>query len=507
VAFSGVTERGSASERVSDASLGGSPSAAITVDKIAFVVLAFDNLTAADGDTTDNDTLTDTDGHTWNKVFEYTGSAGGAAADGVTNSLWWVKVTSEIGTGDTITFGTVASTTAKVMGFFEVTVGAGNTVQVADRASQALGGVGSVSPSVALSGLASKEYLLIGIVAREQEVLTWTEDTDYTNVFAAEGISSGPTGGATTNVVIHVGYRIATLTGDTFAPSLAEQTDIATTLVAFEEVADGGGGVAQQIAQAVETDLAQPISALKTQAVGLSAETDLAQGVTALKPFALGLAAETDSANPTFSRLTSPWTEPVEVRTFAGIDLVVETDSAFPVAGTQEFFAGQALEASEALEVTIRRGFNIGLPAETDVAQPTSHSFAQSVGQPVESDQAIAVSGRVGFDIGLVTESDAAQVLVVVFAVYRFTPPAGSDIRQLERRKPFFYYNIGNPRSVLIEGGVVSAVFGPDMGRILAADSGSGYANRSVFLGGRTWTITKAEKVILEAAGYTVVEE
>jgi len=63
------------------------------------------------------------------------------------------------------------------------------------------------------------------------------------------------------------------------------------------------------------------------------------------------------------------------------------------------------------------------------------------------------------------------------------------------------------PKSVRIVGGVVSLFPGehnltPE--QILAADPGSGLAGRAVFTGGRTWTVTTAEAILLNAAGYTV---
>ena len=61
--------------------------------------------------------------------------------------------------------------------------------------------------------------------------------------------------------------------------------------------------------------------------------------------------------------------------------------------------------------------------------------------------------------------------------------------------------------SVLITGGAASAspgLISPTAGDIAAADSGSGEGGKAWFRGGITYTVTEAEKTILEAAGYTV---
>lgn len=235
MAFSAVTERGSNTEKTSDTSLGVSPSAAVAVGKIVFAILAFDNIGTTDGATTTNDTLTDTDGHTWTKVAERSNSSG-SADDGVTGALWWTKVVIEIGTGDTVTFGTDSAVTAKVIGLFEVVIGAGNTIQLA---GSAFGVTDSGNyPVLTISGLVSKEYFWLGVAWREQSIVTaptWTQESGYTNVFAADaiGTSGAPAG---SNVLAHAAYLIATATGDTFDATLTGSVETAAAFFAFEEL-------------------------------------------------------------------------------------------------------------------------------------------------------------------------------------------------------------------------------------------------------------------------------
>lgn len=238
MAFSAVTERGSATERALDGSIAASPLANITVGKIAFVYAVADNIATTTGASTDM-SIADTDGHTWIKAFERTYAPTAAAEVGATHALWFTLVSTQIDTTDAITLTLSTNAVAKVLMVFECTI-TGSTVQVADDGiASAFQESTTATPSVATSGMTSQEYLHIGAMAVEDETLTWTEDADYTNVFASEGVSSGPAGGAASNVTGFLGYRIATLTGDTFAPSYGASRDIAIALVAFEEVAGG----------------------------------------------------------------------------------------------------------------------------------------------------------------------------------------------------------------------------------------------------------------------------
>ena len=71
-----------------------------------------------------------------------------------------------------------------------------------------------------------------------------------------------------------------------------------------------------------------------------------------------------------------------------------------------------------------------------------------------------------------------------------------------------FYDGVPTGYSVLINSGVASTypgVVSPTGDQILAADAGSGFAAKGAFIGGRTYTVTSAEKTILETATYTVV--
>jgi hypothetical protein len=229
MSFSAVTPRGTASERTSDTSIAVSPGTAIAVGQLAFLTTLGDNISTTTGASTDH-SVADSVGNTWTKAFEYTYSPGGAANDGMTVSVWYTVVETEIGTGATVTTTFGSAILSKTTHLGEATIGAGNTISV-----EAFG-TDTADAGAALASMTSREYLLLGGAERENEDVAMTEDADYTTL--SETISS--TAGATaTNVALGTSYRIATLTSDNYLPTVTGSGDRLHTLVALYEVAGG----------------------------------------------------------------------------------------------------------------------------------------------------------------------------------------------------------------------------------------------------------------------------
>lgn len=93
---------------------------------------------------------------------------------------------------------------------------------------------------------------------------------------------------------------------------------------------------------------------------------------------------------------------------------------------------------------------------------------------------------------------------------YEFSPPTYNQpwIRDHPTHGLLRFYD-GFPvgYSVLINSGVASThpgVSTPSLDDINDADDGSGTGGKAAFLGGHIWTVTAAEKTILETAGYSV---
>jgi len=227
-AFSGVTARGSAVNSANHTSLSVSPSANLTVGKLVIVTAVSNNKQTTDGDSTEH-TISDTQGHTWNKVFERT-ETDGAQNDGSTSSLWWTIVTTQIGTGNSITNTYTNSTNnAGIIAITEATFDNANNNIVADGNTPTHSASGS-SISHSRSSLTNREYLWFGFHGAEGSDNSKTPITNYTERF---DLRSGTT--ASTDVQMHVGTRILTGTGDTWRSSATTYTSGIQSLTAFYE--------------------------------------------------------------------------------------------------------------------------------------------------------------------------------------------------------------------------------------------------------------------------------
>jgi hypothetical protein len=224
--------RGSFGDKVSGTTLSGAP-LTISAGLYGIAYAVCDNIATTDGPST-NLSISDSQGHTWVRLREENSSAG-AAADGVVIGIYMALLTNGLDNGtDTITLTVSSAAIAKGFQLFSAQVGGGNTLALA--AGNATNGALSSSYSVAISSLASKEYLFVGVAGAEEEVSTAiTTDTGYT-VLGIGTIGSGTAGAANTNVIARGGYLITTATGDTFDNTGLSAADRATLLVALEEV-------------------------------------------------------------------------------------------------------------------------------------------------------------------------------------------------------------------------------------------------------------------------------
>ena len=246
--ISAVTGRGQAVNSASHASLAMSPSSALTVGKEIFAACVTDNVDTTDGATSYH-LVTDTHGHTWQKVFEET-ETDGAAADGCTVSLWMTKVTTQIEITENITNTYQgASNAAGIITCTECVVGAGMTLAWEPTAMAR----DSTDPSsVSLSGLTDREYLFFGLFGAEGNDNAKTPIANYTERFDARSGSS-----STADVCIHVGTRILTGTGDTWESSAITVTNALQTLTAFYEVAESAPEPVRPKKMLIVPDVAQ----------------------------------------------------------------------------------------------------------------------------------------------------------------------------------------------------------------------------------------------------------
>ncbi len=289
MAWTFTASRGTAGNNTDATTMAMSPSAAIPVDAIAVVVLSTDNQATTDGNSNEHSSVADTDSHTWTKLYEWTETSG-SADDGVTTSLWATKVTSEIGTGDTVTVTLATSAQASAMGIAEFAVAAGKTFSAVDQEGHGLPEDDAVT--VTISGLSSGARLWLAAVGLEARPNRYgTEDADYTQIAEDEG----GTGGDLTRISFSYSFRIATLTGDTYAQTLTAPRDHVEILIALDEVDDGPAeGTASGTGSG--TGAATGLPTHKGTATGTGSGTGAATGIPTHKGTASGTGSGAGSA-------------------------------------------------------------------------------------------------------------------------------------------------------------------------------------------------------------------
>lgn len=209
--------------------------AAVTVEVGNLIVVGYagDNLgSGADGDPVEVTSITDTSGNTYTKVLEYSNTQGAAGA-GVTGSLWYSIVSTQIAAAGVITANLSGALTAKAITAWEFTVGAGSTISIAATTQVA---DDAADPStLTISGLSSIERLYVAVGGLEAtDSANYTKDTNYT------ALTRAGTGNVATvsNIQVVGGFRILTGTGDTYNATTGGQTpDGVQVYAALTEVA------------------------------------------------------------------------------------------------------------------------------------------------------------------------------------------------------------------------------------------------------------------------------
>jgi hypothetical protein len=227
-------------EMVSDTTLAFSPSAAVPVDKLAVLLVVWDNVNTANSDDTTILSVSDTKSNTWNRAAESQYTAGGVL-DGMLNGIFYSIITTQIETTDTITITSTSNGTAKGATLCAFNRDTAKAVGVAGKGYERI--TASAAYSASVSGLTSEEHLWIGHNGMETDrTAVNTKDTTFTQISSGGLASWGPSGGSNTNVGGRGGYKIATDTGETYDNSGLSSQDRVTILVAFNESGGGGGG-------------------------------------------------------------------------------------------------------------------------------------------------------------------------------------------------------------------------------------------------------------------------
>ena len=193
-----------------------------------------DNRTGSDGLNNEHTGVSGGTGK-WRKIGEWTNSVGGAAADGVTTSLWLFEATGTVNTGTTITITLSGTATDKVASFWKFTKGAGTkivldleaTINGINNNTDASNGFGSA----AFSGLSSASRLYFRALGKEANSTTaLTVSTNFTQITNTRSRNNASAVG------VWGEFRVNTSTGETSNPTLAVSGDTAGIFVALKEV-------------------------------------------------------------------------------------------------------------------------------------------------------------------------------------------------------------------------------------------------------------------------------
>jgi hypothetical protein len=230
-----------AEESASDTTLAFAPTAAVPVGKLAIIPVVWDNVNGTNADDTTILSASDTKGNTWTRAAECQYSAG-VALDGVLVGCLYSTISTQIETSDTITITSTANGTAKGCTLATFNYDTSKTLAVAGKGYERV--AAAAAYSAAVSGLASEEHLWIGVNGMElASTNTNTVDSTFTTITQG-GLSEFGTGAG--GVGGRAGYKIATDTGETYDRTTLATADRATLLVAFREVAGGGGIVTRR---------------------------------------------------------------------------------------------------------------------------------------------------------------------------------------------------------------------------------------------------------------------
>jgi hypothetical protein len=232
MAIANIGTLGNTNEKSADTSITLTVAATAEVGNLVIVAGSMDNLGTSEAQTSQV-TVTSNPANTWTKLGEYTMSSG-AAADGIVGFIWASVITTQLtGSSGTITATSSANATAKTLGAHEFSIDESAIAFETPAFSGDLAATGD-PPSISLSSLPSREYLLLHGLFHEGGSAT-TADADYTEALDIE--STG--GAAASNVTTFLGYRIATLTADTADAASSSDRDNVQILVALYE--DAGG--------------------------------------------------------------------------------------------------------------------------------------------------------------------------------------------------------------------------------------------------------------------------
>jgi hypothetical protein len=199
-------------------------------NRFAILTIVSDNTSTVDGDNGEVTSVTGGNG-TWTKLGEYTNSNGAAAA-GVTNSLWMFTPSGTNGTGTVFTINYGSARVDKCASLWVFSKASGQSVRIDTETTVQTSGVDASTNfgSVSFAGLTSQARLYFRGAGKEANTTTAnTVSSGFTNITANRSRNNASA------VIVRGEFRINTSTGETSNPTLAVSGDTACVFVALEE--------------------------------------------------------------------------------------------------------------------------------------------------------------------------------------------------------------------------------------------------------------------------------
>ena len=253
MAFTSNVSLGTANSTAASTTLALTTTSIAEVGKLVVLIIAADNTSTVNtGSGNEITTISDTAGNAYVKLREFVNSQGAAAA-GVTVSLWIARITTELASASTITITLGASRVSKCVSAHKFSVDSGFTYENmggADLENDAAD-LGAIS----LAGLPNREYLYIRASAQETNATTQTETLGYT-LFTAATASTGVV--ATSVATSGSEFKIVT-SGNQTSDSTASPVDSASVFVALREVPIIEGKIVLPVPFITATSIAQEI--------------------------------------------------------------------------------------------------------------------------------------------------------------------------------------------------------------------------------------------------------
>lgn len=235
--WASVGTLGSANDKTAGTTIAITTGAVAEVGNVIIIEAACDNTSTSDGSTNEILSVADGSSNTYTKAREYCNAGAGSGGTGVVVALFYARVTTELGSGGTITVTFANSITATAASAWEFTI-SGNTLTLVDGVDGDYNG-GTDYGSLDLT-TSSEELLWVRGDGWEGDfsAATYTKTAAYAAALTGNGTTAGS---AASNISVHGEHDIVTATTNASDPSLVTTSDKASVLVVLRQTTVAAG--------------------------------------------------------------------------------------------------------------------------------------------------------------------------------------------------------------------------------------------------------------------------